>query len=177
MIPPTLASNDLPEAIELQYERTLESIEALSISLRERRGIPPSFLGLTADEADAAIISLRAEIDRQMSLALIAAFEATLRIDCFNRIHRKLKSGIGPKVSAHRREFAFNARLEDILDLWKEFGVDKHKVGDFKKLLERRHWLAHGRYWDDRTILDVNPNVVRQVADTLFKALDDFPAQ
>ncbi|MCC6465331.1 MAG: hypothetical protein IT463_08345 [Planctomycetes bacterium] len=178
MKPPSLASDDAPEVIELHYQRAIEGIELLHGAITQ--GQPPdSFFGYTRAEAYDALVELRREVDQQMSLALVASFEALFRIDCFNRIHYRMKSGIGPRVRGKDRTFALECRLEEILDLWKEVGVEAHRAGDFKKLLERRHWLAHGRYWDDSTTQQINPLIVRTVADALSAEIqqrcDDVP--
>ncbi len=171
----TIAKRDMPEAIELSYMRFKESISALSRNLRNSKNIPDSFRGLSIGEAEDALIQLRTEADRQSTLVLLAAFEALLRVDCFNRIKRKSKSGIGPIMRKKGVGLNDRLRLDDLLDLWQVAGLTQHSVSNFKRALKRRHWLAHGRYWDDSKLVGLDPEDVRAIADGLFSQIPDFP--
>lgn len=49
------------------------------------------------------------------------------------------------------KEHEDRVRLEDILDLWKKHvGIRAAVDQSLRKLLKRRHWLAHGRHWIDK---------------------------
>ena len=40
---------------------------------------------------------------------------------------------------------------EDIIESWKDcYSSNKNIFSNFKDLLNFRHWVAHGRYWDPK---------------------------
>jgi hypothetical protein len=83
---------------------------------------------------------------------LTASFEAIFRVDLRQRTWTKRK----PReqyTDNMRRRFADrdvlkDVRFEDILGAWKkELGAGAKVIGNFKQVVQYRHWLAHGRYW------------------------------
>jgi hypothetical protein len=67
------------------------------------------------------------------------------------------------------------------LDVWKKAksNAGNQLFADFASLIQHRHWLAHGRYWTDKSGVSPDPGSSRIVVDALFNALQgvaaDFP--
>ena len=74
-------------------------------------------------------LDLHDELDRQVSFALLASFEAIVRVDFQNRVDRRPKGGPGP---------AF-------VDLARKHAERVRRAGELKETLKIRHWLAHGK--------------------------------
>jgi hypothetical protein len=48
--------------------------------------------------------------------------------------------------------------VEDVLDAWAGLPeVRKAAISEYKQLLTRRHWLAHGRFFQDRSAVPGDP--------------------
>lgn len=58
--------------------------------------------------------------------------------------------------TAHRER----AKLESILDAWKETVGAVDSIGQLKQLFVFRDWLAHGRYWRHNAGLDPEPQLI-----------------
>ena len=143
-----------PESILEYFDISKEALTRLGHSLLEsiktnETEFSDRFFGMTPAEIRAELRKSSKELEREVTLALTASFEAMIRIDYMSRSKGKKKDAISVAYrelwSKHNR----NARLEDILDTWKEEACEAHKVGKLKQLLQYRHWLAHGRYWDE----------------------------
>ncbi len=66
-------------------------------------------------------------------------------------------------------------RLSTVLDVWKNVCGKKKVIGAFKQLVMFRHWLAHGRYWVQKSGLqDVDPYDAWERGRALFDALPRF---
>jgi hypothetical protein len=106
------------------------------------------FLGEPYDKIE----RYRDELEKQAILLLTASFEAIFRIDLCLRTWRRRKAR-EPHTESMRNKFANQdvlkgVRFEDILDAWKkELSADAKVIGNFKQVVQYRHWLAHGRYW------------------------------
>jgi hypothetical protein len=141
-------------------------------------GVSP-FAYMTQDELKEAFEQLLNELDRQTTLCLVSCYEGMLRVDALNRVGRKLKD---PVSRAMRRRgmhwLARKASVTHLIDLWLAHaeGVEAHRIGTFKPLLQRRHWLAHGRYWDDSRLPPASPELAERMAEEFFACLPDFPA-
>ncbi|MBL9025151.1 MAG: hypothetical protein JNL21_23335 [Myxococcales bacterium] len=161
------------------------------------------FAGLTQAQLSDRLAEVRVELDRQTVLALVTSAEATIRLDFMERLIA------GPRHFFLLRRLAFKLRLppswwqrlgsleerfcdlevrygkrvplEEILAAWKMDGADAHKVGAFKPILRHRHWLAHGRYFPDKSGYAVPPAppMIHGAIGALFAELKkrraDFP--
>ena len=134
----------------------------------------PTLFGMSLDEVAAYFEGLLDEADKQASLFLIAAAEATLRVDFLERVYQRRRdpvSRVFRNVYKTRRDHnKVNVRLEDdILDTWAaEVPGAKSHVGTFKGALRFRHWLAHGRYWVPKLGQRYDPSGLVQIIADLF---------
>jgi hypothetical protein len=176
-----------PLDIMRYYRRCLEALAALE------RTIWPSlhtgtlegtsqFVGMTSDEFDAALVELRMELDYQVVMMLTASFEAILQADLQDRVKRKRKDPLSKalrqwwKKSRHGDERWIH--MEELLDVWKRTVAGHGRtIGRLRSLVLFRHWLAHGRYWPDRSGLGkVDPFVAWQIGEKVFALLPGLPS-
>ncbi len=101
------------------------------------------------DEVRGELSACLLELDRQSTMALLAAVEATLRVDYLVRCHQRKRDRLSRAFRAIYRAKQQRAELdEDILTTWQVHDPSKrHALGDLKGAFGYRNWLAHGRYW------------------------------
>ncbi|HUY36440.1 MAG TPA: hypothetical protein VMV69_27130 [Pirellulales bacterium] len=118
------------------------------------------------------------DLDQSAVLLLVASFEATLQVDFHERVTRKKKDGVSKEL---RRLWSRNAphhgltrwvTVEEIVDVWRKHVGHTALIGNFKQLVLYRHWLAHGRYWVQKSGLgDIDPFEAWQRGIALFNVL------
>lgn len=171
-----------PRPLELleYHARVVEALVALG---RQRATVsqdPKSqFFGKSLPDFEEALRQTREELDAQVVMAQIAACEGTLRTDFSVRIRAKTKDAIRKQFRDLEKKHGRWVRIDDIIELWKTNGASSHAVGQFKRLLIRRHWLAHGRYWRDKSGVTPDPAEAQFIIESFFAALSalvaDFP--
>ncbi|OAD23747.1 hypothetical protein THIOM_000409 [Candidatus Thiomargarita nelsonii] len=111
--------------------------------------IPARFIGLSQEELEKEHSSRLNELDKNVSLSLLSAIEASLRIDYLNRVYRREKDDLSKAFRQIHKTKENKASLEeDILSSWKKYHPEyKSLFSDILGALKYRHWLAHGRYW------------------------------
>ena len=176
-----------PDDVLQYYKRSLDALTALkewlNSALDAGQSLPASsnFLSMTAAEIGLAFDDLHVELKREVVLMLVASFEAVLQLDLQNRVSRKLKDGVSSRLRKWwyktRRKYANWVELEALLEAWKKASTCRPRViGRMKSLVLHRHWLAHGRYWTDKSGLGaVDPFVAWQIGKQLFDNLPGFP--
>jgi len=137
----------------------------------------PRLFGMTLGEAAQYFDALLDEADTQASLFLIAAAEATLRVDFLERVKKRRRDSVSRAfrdVYKSRRDHSrHRVRLEDdILATWAaEVPEAKSHVARFKGALRFRHWLAHGRYWVPKLGQRYDPGGLLQIITDLFDTI------
>jgi len=137
----------------------------------------PDFFGMAKDEIIEEFAWHKDELDRLVSLNLIASAEASLRIDYFTRVYEKKKDIVSREFRLLYKQKGTRAALDDdLLRIWKQLHPNcKPAIGDFIGALNLRHWLAHGRYWTPKFGRAYNPKEIFEIAENLFNVLpDDF---
>lgn len=111
--------------------------------------IPPRFIGLSMAELEKELNERLNELDKNVSLSLLSAIEASLRIDYLNRVYQREKDDLSRAFREIHKNKANKASLEeDILSSWKKYHPEYKSIfSDIMGALKHRHWLAHGRYW------------------------------
>jgi hypothetical protein len=180
-----------PDPIDIfeHYLRALEAFSTLRTQLLATPGAgvvpaPPDsrFAFLTPAEVEVALRRMSIELSYQTVFLLLASSEASLRVDFDERVARRGKDAISQgcrrlaqtsKASGQR-----GIRLEDILDIYRNespITTAKSAVGRLKTLLHFRHWVAHGRYWVDKSgMRDPDPFDVWNDLRHLFASLPGF---
>jgi len=118
-------------------------------ALLSGREVSDIFLGMVKEEIIEYFVWQTEELDRLVSLNLMASAEATIRIDYLTRVYEKKKDTISRACRALYKQKGARVSLEDdILAIWKQnYPECKIAIGHFIGVLKLRHWLAHGRYW------------------------------
>jgi len=173
-----------PTDILRYYRRSLAALDALKKVVGPSLGVgtmgPTSpFFGMTAREFDVALAELRQELDHQVVLMLTASFEAAFQTDLQDRIKLRKRDHASKALrnwwkSARRRREKW-IDLGSLLDAWKNTTGQRQVIGKMKSLLLFRHWLAHGRYWTDKSGLgDVDPFDAWRIGRDVFAVLPGF---
>lgn len=159
---------------------------AAGLNLRESQlisGALPStveihLLGLTHDELKHLFHLYLRELNEVVSLTMIASAEAMLRLDFEQRVSKRRKDKISREFREIKRRRGTRVRLdEDILEAWAVAGgVAKSTLGDFRRLLNLRDWLAHGRYWAPKIGQQYDAHGVFSVTNRLLGKLPILPA-
>ena len=143
-----------------EYHLRLSSLSKVGVKNKILRGDPdvdPIFLGMSSDEIDGFF----RELDYLTMLDLITATEAAVRLEYWARVDKRYKDSLSKSLRKLYKRKHMNVRLEDLLDCWT---IDKPalagRVGEFKGALHLRHWLAHGRYWDEAFAREYSPGDV-----------------
>jgi hypothetical protein len=151
----------MSDKVSFSYaSQTLEEIndyyQVMSEALRKYynvadmgNSIPPRFIGLSREELEKELNERLNELDKNVSLSLLSAIEASLRIDYLNRVYRREKDELSKAFREIHKKKANKASLEeDILSSWKIVHPEYKSIfSDILGALKYRHWLAHGRYW------------------------------
>lgn len=108
-----------------------------------------SFVGYKKDEVIEELKYQILEAEKDACLNLLAAIEASFRLDYAIRCEEKDKTKISRRFRELFSEYEFKISLEEIIfEEWKESGLIKAStISDLKGAFKYRHWLAHGRYW------------------------------
>jgi hypothetical protein len=112
--------------------------------------MPSDIMFLTPQEVDSSLSKKLDQLSIASSFQLFASFEGAIRYDA---IDRQRKARVGKdlrKIIRGANNNIKNLDVPDILNCWcKRYSIDASKVTIIKGLFQYRHWLAHGRYWDN----------------------------
>lgn len=111
--------------------------------------IPEHLIGLTPHELDTVFdVDLR-ELEQTSSFNLLAATEASLKIDFDERVSARWKDSLTEEfIRLYRLKKEKISIEQDILPAWKEYVPEKKRVfSELQGAFKYRHWVAHGRYW------------------------------
>jgi hypothetical protein len=130
---------------------------------------------MTLQELEEEKLSDCDELDKLTILFIVATAEANIRMDFKWRAKKRLKDEISKQFSQIHKDRPTRIRLEDdILNIWSNFrnGTDSKKIiGHFKGLLKYRHWLAHGRSWQQQIGQPFTPESALDISEQLFTSL------
>ncbi len=152
----------------LEHHRRL--VEVLRLAPTITADAKSAFFGLTPDELDDVLRRARQELDDQVVLALVASAEATIRTDFDERLLRKTKCALRPRFKELRDRHADRVPLDDVLEACKDEAASTDRIGRFRQLVQRRHWLAHGRYWTDKSGVAPDPGQAQLVIEDMLAA-------
>ena len=105
------------------------------------------YSGMTQREFDDIKERHLLELDYSASLKILAAIEASFRIDYLQRVYARKKDDLSREFRKLHRQKGPRVNLEsDVLDAWKTH-TNSSLFSELKGAFKFRHWLAHGRYW------------------------------
>jgi len=155
--------------------------EALQVLARQFTALSAdessAFYAMTRDDFDDALRRLRDERDAQVTMMLIASAEAALQRDRKLRLDKKLKKdplwmAIHALVAAEKAAGQKGIRLGKLVEVWCKASGEPLKP--FRSLIQRRHWLAHGRFWSDMSGVAIDPAQASRIIDDAFAKLKTF---
>ncbi len=145
----SFSQDDLPfDLVADTYSDTARSIRFYySAPLIETRD--PKFVGYSVEEVRQEQNLRLDELDRNSTFNLLAAIEASFRVDFYLRCQDKKKDPLSRDFrDLYKQKGDKISFEEDILEVWKlHFPNAKKSLSDLKGAFRYRHWLAHGRYW------------------------------
>lgn len=145
--------------------------ETAIIGLRELQRLPhptltamPQYDGMTEADAIAHLREVKFDLDERYVLAVFASIEAALKSDARWRVNKGKKSRVNKAIRDAVEHATWERfRLEDLLRSWRDLVVDRRPLSELIRISHRRHWLAHGKYFRDRSgVGEIEP------ADVLF---------
>jgi hypothetical protein len=160
-----------PNSIWRYYQTCAESLVRYQNEIMARPGVAQQYREYTVSEILDEFEGFRAELENEVTMALVASFEAIVRHDFLLWVCRKKRGGIRTIFVELNRRFEGNVPLDEILDGWKAEIGQGQAIGRFKQLVRFRHWLAHGRGWIQKSGIDPDPSMAWRIADRLFSVI------
>lgn len=128
----------------------LHDISTIGSSTNISIEVPSDLQFLTPEEIDSALNKKLDQLSIASSFQLFAAFEGAIRFDTINR---QRKGRVGKELKKMIKRAKKNLKdidIKDIINCWcQRYSINQTNLSTIKGLLQYRHWLAHGRYWDN----------------------------
>jgi hypothetical protein len=133
----------------------------------------PKFIGYSNPEIRQEQNLRLEDLDRNSVFGLLAALEATFRVDFLLRCHYRKKDDLSRFFREVRRTKGDKVSFEhDILEGWKShFASAKSLLSELKGAFRLRHWLAHGRWYNPKLGKKYDFSSVYQLAQALDEEL------
>jgi hypothetical protein len=169
-----------PRAILEYHEHMVEALRVLSRRFEEVKEDSKSpFSGFQRQPFDETLERLRAELDQQVVLMLVASIEAVVRNDYAARLLDPANTAVHARFRNLDRNYGDKVPLDEILDVWKNTANIPQEIGMIKQIYHYRHWLAHGRNFTNKSGVQADPrnskNVVEAFVTAVQKQTPDFP--
>jgi len=155
---------------EVQSKLSLGKKNQLLAELRKGGAVSdPVFSAMSLED----IHEFFRELDYLTMFDLLAATEATIRLDYRNRARGRKRDNVSKEFRRLYSDHGYDVGLEsDILATWKRLVPGTTRaVGEFNGALRLRHWLAHGRYWEPTLGRDYTPVDIYEIAYNLLEAI------
>lgn len=168
MAPPT------PDEMYRLLAQEIDILENVGRSGEPTRDTESQFFGRPFDDFIDDLRLLRDEIEQRGYLVIIAATEAILQLDFRARSngHSSVPLRDEARKLTHRAKKGRRVEVEEVLDAWRSLpGGPKTAIGEFRQLLDHRHWLAHGRYFKNKAAVPGNPDFAIQRTHALITSL------
>lgn len=140
------------------------------------------FFGMPYDDFLECSRTLLDENEKRAYLAIVAATEGLLLRDASARSQLKKTVLLSVEMKALHRTAQPRVGIDAVLDCWKDASsIQRRRIGEFRQLLLPRHWLAHGRHFDQVAHVQAVPGLAIQRSRALIAELQgldsDFPRQ
>jgi hypothetical protein len=133
--------------------------------------VDDKFIGLTLSEINEYFINNEAELEHLACFDTISATEALLRVDYYKKVYNKDKSALGRIFrDVYKKKGNRISLEEDIIENWKKTSGNE-VFSNFLGLLNYRHWLAHGRYWNPKFGRNYSFDTAFEISETIFDAV------
>ena len=110
------------------------------------------FVGYSRDDLVRELDERLRDLDRDSAFGILAALEASFRVDFHLRCEKRLKDDLSRHFRRlDKRSLRRLAFEEQILEAWKRHvPAAKTLISEIIGAFKYRHWLAHGRYWEPK---------------------------
>ncbi len=109
----------------------------------------PKFTGYSVQEVQQEENLRLDELDKNSAFNLLAALEASFKVDFYLRCYDRKKDDLSRTFRAVYQAKGDRISIEeDIIEAWKiHLPAAKSLLSELKGAFRYRHWLAHGRFW------------------------------
>src|SRR5687768_17286784 len=141
-----MAQDIHPTDVIRYYEYSLAALDLVRRSPASAFVATSKFFGLIPKEREDVLEEMRAELDHEVSLALMASIEAIIKTDFKERCKKvKQPKQVRKDFRQLKKASPRGVKLREILTVWQRFVMSKPAVFTvFREYLQVRHWLAHG---------------------------------
>lgn len=163
-----------PSRIFRSYQEEIALLESSG-----RTGAPTfdplsAYFAQPFDDFSEVLRTLRDEVEARAYLAIVAAGEAVLQTDF--RARASCRPSVPLRSKARGLLRAEKAKkntkrivVDDILDAWaRQPEIRQAALSNYKQLLARRHWLAHGRYFTRPVSVPADPGFAYQRTEAML---------
>jgi hypothetical protein len=149
-----------PDQAFASFEREVDLLVSAGRTGAPTQDAASAFFGMPHADFVDALGTLRDEVEQRAYLAIVAATEAVVQVDFRSRAGGRSSVPLRDKARELKRKEREKRRivLEDVLDAWANLpGARQEPISEFKQLLHHRHWLAHGRFFVNRSGVPEDP--------------------
>ena len=166
----TFSGEHLPLVQIAQYYSDIEASVKNYFSFDNRR-LGERFVGYTSLEMEREMYSVLAEHARSTSMSILAALEATFRMDFLQRCYKRRRDPLSRSFRALHQQKGQHVSLKDIFLEWKSHPtVPQSIISDLERAFKYRHWLAHGRYWTPKIGREYDYNDIYTLAESIYNS-------
>ena len=164
----TFSGQHLPLAQIAQYYSDIEaSVRNFFSSINPR--FDERFTGYTQQEIEREMDFVLEEHARSTSMNILAALEATFRVDFLQRCYQRQRDPLSRALRTIHSVKGQYVPLTDIFSEWQRHSdVSKSVIADLKRAFRYRHWLAHGRYWRPKIGREYDYDDIYTLAESIY---------
>ena len=166
----TFSGEHLPLVQIAQYYSDIEASVRNYFSF-DNLHLDDRFIGYTPLEIELEMYSVLAEHARSTSMSILAALEATFRIDFLQRCYKRRKDTLSRSFRGLHHQRGQYVPLKDILSQWQSYpGISRSIISDLERAFKYRHWLAHGRYWTPKIGREYDYDDIYALAEAIYNS-------
>ena len=129
------------------------------------------FVGYTPLEMEHEMHSVLEEHALSTSMSILAALEATFRMDFLQRCYKRRRDPLSRSFRELHRQKGQHVSLKDIFLEWKSHSnVPRSIISDLEQAFKYRHWLAHGRYWTLKIGREYDYDDIHTLAESIYNS-------
>ncbi len=166
----TFSGEHLPLVQIAQYYSDIEASVRNHFSFDNRHS-DDRFIGYTPLEIELEMYSVLAEHARNTSMSILAALEATFRMDFLQRCYKRRRDALSRSFRELHGQRGQYVPLKDIFGLWQlHSDVSRSIISDLARAFNYRHWLAHGRYWTPKIGREYDYDDIYALAESIYNS-------
>ncbi|MXW77780.1 MAG: hypothetical protein F4Z57_02090 [Gemmatimonadetes bacterium] len=166
----TFSGEHLPLVQIAQYYSDIEASVRNYFSFENQR-LGERFVGYTPLEIELEMTSVLAEHARSTSMSILAALEATFRMDFLQRCYKRRRDPLSRYFRELHKQRGQYVPLKDIFSQWQlHSNVPRSIISDLDRAFKYRHWLAHGRYWTPKIGREYDYDDIYALAESIYNS-------